>query len=45
MVRSINLGTVYESVAASELKAHGYSLFYYDDRNHGEVDFLTIIIL
>lgn len=38
--RSINLGTVYESVVASELKAHGYNLFYYDNRNKGEVDYL-----
>lgn len=38
--KSINLGTVYESVAASELKAHGFNLFYYDNRNRGEVDFL-----
>lgn len=39
-VRSINLGTVYESVVASELRAHGHSLFYYDNRSKGEVDFL-----
>lgn len=38
--KSINLGTVYESVIASELKAHGRKLFYYDNRNNGEVDFL-----
>ncbi|MGN0180734.1 MAG: ATP-binding protein [Monoglobaceae bacterium] len=38
--KSINLGTVYESVVASELKAHGFNLFYYDNRNKGEVDFL-----
>ena len=38
--RSINLGSVYETVAASELKAHGYNLFYYDNRKKGEVDFL-----
>lgn len=38
--RSINLGTVYESVVASELKAHGYNLFYYDNKANGEVDFL-----
>lgn len=37
---SINLGSVYESVAASELKAHGHTLFYYDNRSKGEVDFL-----
>ena len=38
--KSINLGTVYEGVVASELKAHGKNLFYYDNRNNGEVDFL-----
>ena len=38
--KSINLGSVYESVIASELIAHGYNLFYYDNRNKGEVDFL-----
>ena len=38
--RSINLGSVYESVVASELIAHGHKLFYYDNRNKGEVDFL-----
>lgn len=37
---SINLGSVYESVVASELIAHGYDLFYYDNRSKGEVDFL-----
>ena len=38
--RSINLGSVYETAVASELKAHGYDLFYYDNRKKGEVDFL-----
>ena len=38
--KSINLGTVYESVIASELKAHGFNLFYYDNKSKGEVDFL-----
>ena len=38
--RSINLGSVYESVVASELIAHGYKLFYYDNRSKGEVDYL-----
>lgn len=38
--RSINLGSVYETVVASELLAHGYRLFYYDNRNKGEVDYL-----
>lgn len=39
-VRSINLGAVYESVVAQELRAHGHKLFYYDNRKQGEVDFL-----
>ncbi len=38
--RSINLGAVYESVVASELAAHGHKLFYYDNRQKGEVDYL-----
>ena len=38
--KSINLGSVYETVVASELIAHGYSLFYYDNRSKGEVDYL-----
>ena len=36
----INLGSVYESVVAQELAAHGYKLFYYDNRSKGEVDYL-----
>lgn len=39
--RSINLGSVYETVVASELIAHGFSLFYYDNRSKGEVDYLV----
>ena len=39
--RSINLGSVYESVVAQELKAHGHTLFYYDNAKKGEVDFLV----
>lgn len=38
--KSINLGSVYESVMASELHAHVHRLFYYDRRGKGEVDFL-----
>lgn len=38
--KSVNLGSIYESVVASELIAHGRKLFYYDNRNKGEVDFL-----
>ena len=39
-VRSVNLGSVYETVVASELAAHGHALFYYDNRSKGEVDYL-----
>lgn len=38
--KSINLGSIYENVVAQELKAHGHHLFYYDNRQRGEVDFL-----
>ena len=38
--KSINLGSVYESVVASELLAHGCKLFYYDNRSKGEADFI-----
>lgn len=37
----INLGAVYETVVAQELKAHGHDLYYYDRRSIGEVDFLV----
>lgn len=37
---SVNLGTVYETVVAQELKAHGFGLYYYDNKKNGEVDFL-----
>lgn len=40
-VKSINLGTVYESVVAQELHAHGHKLTYYDNKKNGEVDFLV----
>ena len=40
-IRSINLGSVYESVVAQELRAHGHKLFYYDNRKQGEVDFFV----
>lgn len=40
-IKSINLGTVYESVVAQELVAHGFKLHYYDNKKKGEVDFLV----
>lgn len=39
-VKSINLGSVYETVVAQELKAHGLNLYYYDNKKNGEVDYL-----
>lgn len=39
-MNSINLGSVYETVVASELVAHKHQLYYYDNRNKGEVDYL-----
>ena len=37
---SVNLGSVYETVVAMELIAHGHKLYYYDNKKNGEVDFL-----
>jgi predicted AAA+ superfamily ATPase len=39
-VKSVNLGSVYETVVAQELKAHGFNLYYYDNKKNGEVDYL-----
>ena len=39
-VKSINLGSVYETAVAQELRAHGYNLYYYDNKKNGEVDYL-----
>lgn len=38
--KSVNLGSVYETVVATELIAHGYNLFYYDNKDKGEVDYI-----
>lgn len=38
--RSINLGAVYETVVAQELRAHGHDLYYFDNKKMGEVDYL-----
>lgn len=39
-MESVNLGSIYETAVAQELKAHGYTLHYYDNKKKGEVDFL-----
>lgn len=38
--KSINFGAVYENVAAQELKAHGFDLYYFNSKKQGELDFL-----
>lgn len=38
--RGVNLGSVYETVCAMELSAHGHELYYFDSKKVGEVDFL-----
>ena len=38
--KGVNLGSVYETVVAMELIAHGHELFYFDSKKVGEVDFL-----
>lgn len=37
---SVNLGSVYESAVAQQLRSNGHKLFYYDNKKKGEVDFL-----
>lgn len=40
-IAGINLGSLYESAVAQELKTHYNKLFYYDNKQKGEVDFLV----
>lgn len=37
----INLGNVYECVAAMQLSANGHNLYYCDNKSFGEVDYLV----
>jgi len=39
-IRSVNLGAVYETVVAQELRAHGFDLYYFDNKKTGEVDYI-----
>ena len=39
--KDINFGAVYENVAAQELKAHGFELYYYNNKKQGELDFVV----
>lgn len=38
---SINFGSIYENVVAQELNAHGYKLYYYNNKRQGELDFVV----
>ncbi len=37
---SINFGSVYENAVAQELHAHGFKLYYYNNKRQGELDFV-----
>ena len=37
---NINYGAIYENLTAQELHAHGWSLFYFQNKKQGELDFL-----
>jgi predicted AAA+ superfamily ATPase len=37
---AINFGSIYENVAAEELTAHGFTLYYYNSKKFGELDFV-----
>lgn len=36
----LNNGALYENVVAQELKAHGFTLYYYNSKKFGELDFV-----
>lgn len=40
---SINNGAIYENAIAQELFAHGFDLYYYNNKKRGEIDFLIEI--
>lgn len=37
---AINYGAIYENAVAQELHAHGYDLYYYNNKKRGEIDFV-----
>lgn len=39
--QAINYGSIYENVVAQELKAHGFDLYYYNNKRLGELDFVV----
>ena len=38
--KDINFGSIYENVAAQELKTHGFDLYYFNSKKQGELDFV-----
>lgn len=38
--KDINFGAVYENVVAQELRAHGFDLYYFNNKKQGELDFM-----
>lgn len=38
---NINFGAMYENAAAQELKSHGLTLYYYNSKRFGELDFVV----
>ena len=39
--QAINFGSIYENFVAQELKAHGFQLYYYNNKHLGELDFVV----
>ena len=37
---TMNFGSIYENVTAEELTSHGYTLYYYNSKRFGEIDFV-----
>ena len=37
----INFGSIYENAASQILKAHGFDLYYYNNKKRGEIDFVV----
>lgn len=37
---NVNFGSIYESIVAQELTAHGFPLYYYNNKKRGEADFM-----
>ena len=39
--KGINFGSIYENVVAQELRAHGFDLYYFNNKKQGELDFIV----